>query len=50
MFDRMTMEMGWPAGPVVPVNPSDPRVNQTAIPIYPNLTADAGQPMQPTAQ
>jgi hypothetical protein len=50
MFDRMTMEMGWPAGPVVPVNPSDPHVNQTAFPIYPRLIADAGQPTLPTAQ
>jgi len=50
MFDRMTMEMGWPAGPAVPVNPSDPHLNQTAFPIYPNLVADAGRPTQPTAQ
>ncbi len=50
MFDRMTMEMGWPAGPVVPMNPSDPHVNQTAFPIYPSLIADAGQPTQPMAQ
>jgi hypothetical protein len=49
MFDRMTMEMGWPAGPVVPVNPSDPHVNQTALPIYPALIADAGRPTLPTA-
>jgi len=50
MFDRLTMEMGWPAGPVVPVNPSDPHINQTSIPIYPRLIADAGRPTQPTAQ
>jgi hypothetical protein len=42
MFDRLTMEMGWPAGPVAPVNPSDPHVNQTSFPIYPGLIADAG--------
>lgn len=49
MFDRMTMEMGWPAGPVVPVNPSGPHVNETAFPIFPGLIADAGRPTQPTA-
>jgi len=49
MFDRLTTEMGWPAGPVVPVNPSDSHVNETAFPIYPNLIADVGQPTQPTA-
>jgi hypothetical protein len=50
IFDRMTMEMGWPAGPVAPVNPSDSHVNQTALPIYPALIADAGRPTQPTAR
>ena len=50
MFDRLTMEMGWPAGPVVPVNPSEPHVNQTSIPIYPDLFADAGRPTLPTAR
>ena len=49
MFDRLTMEMGWPAGPVVPMNPSEPHVNETAFPIYPALIADAGRPTQPTA-
>jgi hypothetical protein len=47
MFDRLTIEMGWPAGPVVPLNPSDPHVRETVIPIYPNLVADTCQPMQP---
>jgi hypothetical protein len=49
VFDRLTMEMGWPAGPAVPMNPSDTRVHETAFPIYPNLIADAGRPMLPTA-
>ena len=49
MFDRLTMEMGWPAGPVVPMNPSDPHVHETAFPIYPSLIADAGRPLPPTA-
>ena len=46
MFDRLTTEMGWPAGPVVPVNPGDQHVKETAFPINPNLVAGAGQPMQ----
>ena len=56
MFDHMTAEMGWPAGPSVPVNPSDPHVNQTGLPVDPSLIgligqiAGAGQPRQPTAQ
>jgi hypothetical protein len=50
MFDHMTMEMGWPAGPVVPVNPGDPHLKETAFPIIPQLIADAGRPMQPTAR
>jgi hypothetical protein len=49
MFDRLTMEMGWPAGPVAPMSPSDSHVHETAFPIYPNLIADAGRPMLPTA-
>jgi hypothetical protein len=49
MFDHMTMEMGWPAGPVVPVNPGDSHLKETAFPILPQLIADAGRPMQPTA-
>ena len=48
MFDRLTMEMGWPAGPVVPMNPNEPHVNETAFPDYPALIADAGRPTQPT--
>jgi hypothetical protein len=43
MFDRLTMEMGWPAGPVAPVNPSNLHVNETAFPIYPGLTSDASR-------
>jgi hypothetical protein len=49
MFDRLTMEMGWPAGPVVPMNPSDSHVHETAFPIYPSLIADGDRPIQPTA-
>jgi hypothetical protein len=49
MFDRLTMEMGWPAGPAVPLNPSESHVKETAFPMSPNLVADAGQPTQPMA-
>jgi hypothetical protein len=49
MFDRLTMEMGWPAGPVAPMKPGDSHAHETALPIYPRLIADAGRPMQPTA-
>jgi hypothetical protein len=42
LFDRMTAEMGWPAGPIVPVNPGDPHVNQTGIFTEPALVAAAG--------
>jgi hypothetical protein len=50
MFDHMTMEMGWPAGPVVPMNPGDLHMKETALPIFPALVADAGRPMPPMAQ
>ena len=50
MFDRLTMEMGWPAGPVVPMSPTDSHVHETAFPIYSNLSANAGRPTQPTAR
>ena len=42
LFDRMTAEIGWPAGPTVPVNPSEPHVNQTGILTEPPLVAAAG--------
>ena len=50
MFDRMTMEMGWPAGPAVPMNPGEPRMKETTFPVFPALIADAGQRMRPMAQ
>ena len=49
MFDRLTMEMGWPGGPAVPVKPGESRVKVTAFPISPGLIADAGRPTLPTA-
>ncbi len=50
MFDHLTVELGWPAGPAVPVKPNDPHINTTALPIPPRLLADVGrhtQPMEP---
>ncbi len=49
MFDRLTGEMGWPAGPVVPMNPGDPQLHETMAPAFPGLLADAYRPTQPTA-
>jgi hypothetical protein len=55
MFDRLTAEMGWPAGPAVPVKPNETHIKVAMFPVSPGsvtqeLTAGAGQPMQPTAQ
>jgi hypothetical protein len=49
MFDRLTMEMGWPAGPAVPIKPGDSHAHEIVLPIYPGLIADAGRPMLPMA-
>jgi hypothetical protein len=32
VFDHLTLEMGWPAGPVVPVKPGESRVKVTMFP------------------
>ena len=49
IFDHLTLEMGWPGGPVVPVKPGEPHVKVAAFPISPDTIADAGRPTQPTA-
>jgi hypothetical protein len=49
IFDHLTTELGWPAGPAVPLKPGDTHVNATVIPMYPAFVADAGRRMQPTA-
>lgn len=49
MFDRLTNEMGWPAGPAVPVKASDPHVNVTWFPMDPGLVAGASRPTPPMA-
>jgi hypothetical protein len=50
VFDHLTLEMGWPGGPVVPVKPGEPRVKATAFPAALAMIADAGRPTQPTAR
>jgi hypothetical protein len=50
IFDHLTLEMGWPGGPVVPVKPGEPHVKVAAFPISPDAIADAGRPTLPTAQ
>jgi len=42
MFDRVTVEMGWPAGPVAPVKPNDPHINVTQTPFFPPAVTGAG--------
>ncbi len=50
MFDHLTLEMGWPGGPVVPVKPGDSRVKVTMFPVSPAMIADASRPTLPMAQ
>lgn len=50
VFDHLTSEMGWPAGPVVPVKPGESRVKVTMFPTIPAMMADAGRPMQPSSR
>jgi hypothetical protein len=32
VFDHLTLELGWPGGPLVPVKPGEPRVKNTKFP------------------
>jgi hypothetical protein len=48
LFDRLTAELGWPAGPAVPFKPSKQHINVTRFPSLPNVIADAGLPNPPT--
>jgi hypothetical protein len=47
LFDRLTAEMGWPAGPAVPVNPNDPHIHETLLRVPPYAIAGAGLPTRP---
>jgi hypothetical protein len=45
MFNRLTAEMGWPAGPPVPAKPADPHVHEISWPtVPPGLLANAPRP------
>ena len=33
VFDHLTLEMGWPAGPVIPVKPGESRIKVTMFPL-----------------
>jgi hypothetical protein len=41
VFDHLTLAMGWPAGPVVPVKPSESRIKVTVFPVSPDIIAHA---------
>jgi hypothetical protein len=45
VFDHLTLEMGWPGGPVVPVKPGDSRVKVT---MFPPLSPDPASFNAPT--
>jgi hypothetical protein len=49
-FDHLTLEMGWPAGPAVPVKPSEPHVKVTSIQIFPDSVGGAGRSILPMAR
>ena len=46
VFDHLTLEMGWPGGPVVPVKPGEPQVKVTMFPVIPGVIADVGRTTQ----
>ncbi len=48
MFDHLTTELGWPAGPAVPVKPGDTHVDATSIAMYPAVIADIVEPRMHT--
>jgi hypothetical protein len=49
MFDRLSRELRWPAGPAAPVNPERAPVRTAWHQVIPAGIGDAGQPMLPTA-
>jgi hypothetical protein len=50
VFDHLTLELGWPGGPAVPIKPGVSHVNVTSLRVPPAVIADAGRPTPPTAQ
>jgi hypothetical protein len=49
LFDRLTSGLGWPAGPVTPINPNDSHVHETRFIGPPHAAAGDGLPTQPMA-
>lgn len=49
LFDHLTKELNWPAGPAVPVRPNASHVDVTMLPVTPSVLADAGRPTRPMA-
>jgi hypothetical protein len=50
MFDRLSRELGWPAGPATPVRPDQAPVRTALIPVIPAGIGDAGRPTLPAAR
>jgi hypothetical protein len=50
VFDHLTLELGWPGGPAVPIKPGESHVNVTSLQVPPVVLADAGRPTPPMAQ
>jgi len=46
VFDHLTMEMGWPGGPIVPIKPGEPRVKVTLLPGVTQFPVSFRAPMQ----
>ena len=49
LYDRLTAELGWPAGPAAPINPNAPHVHETLLRFPSFEVPGAGLPMRPTA-
>jgi hypothetical protein len=47
LFDHLTGELGWPAGPPVPVHLNDPHLHETLLRFPRPTVAGAGLPTQP---
>jgi hypothetical protein len=46
VFDHLTMELGWPGGPLVPVKPGEPRVKNTMFPPVAQFPVSFHAPMR----
>jgi hypothetical protein len=49
LFDRLTAELGWPAGPAAPMNPNDSHVHETLLSVPAYAIPGGGLPTRPTA-